>query len=103
MSQKIKLFFLQHLEAIIWFSALVYFAITPLSNNSHFTICPLKLAGINDCPGCGLGHSLVYLLHGHVAESIQLHPLGILALAILISRIIRVILNGAKYRKMTAL
>jgi len=30
-----------------------------------------------DCPGCGLIRSFVALAHGHIRNSIDMHPLGI--------------------------
>lgn len=101
MNVKAQFFFLQHFEAIIWITVLVYFAFTPVVSDAHFTICPLKLAGFNYCPGCGLGRSLMLLLHGRISESIQMHPLGIPALAILIWRIASVIMVAKKFRKVT--
>ena len=62
-------------------------AITSPIEESHFTLCPLKLLGIGWCPGCGLGHSIIYLLHGDIAGSFNAHWLGIPATAVILNRI----------------
>lgn len=97
--QKAGRFILQNLEAFVWISAIVYFAASPVHTGNHFTICPLSLAGFEHCPGCGLGRSMILLLHGHVAESISMHPLGIIALGILTARIFMVFKNFFQFRK----
>jgi len=77
-------------EAVIWITALVWLAmITP--GASHFSICPIHLLGLSYCPGCGLGLSVSYLLHGQLAQSFEAHPLGTIALAVLVYRIITLI------------
>ena len=74
------------LEALIWISGLLLLAFA--GTDSHFTICPLKNAGLNFCPGCGLGKSITLLFHGELANSFAAHPLGIFALFVLTFRII---------------
>ena len=88
-----------NLEAFIWISVLLYFAFSPLPNANHFTICPLSLAGFQHCPGCGLGRSIIMLLHGHISESIANHPLGTLAITLLISRVVVVFMNFSRFQK----
>jgi len=44
------------------------------------------LLGI-DCPGCGLTRSTVYLMHGHLAESLKMHRLGWPILLLIVSHI----------------
>jgi len=74
-------------EAIIWLSALIsLFLINPFSEN-HFSLCPIKNMGFSFCPGCGLGHSVSFLLHGNLSESFHSHWFGIPATMILIHRI----------------
>lgn len=97
--QKAGRFFLQNLEAFVWISAFVYFAASPVHSGNHFTICPLSLAGFEHCPGCGLGRSLILLLHGQVAESISMHPLGIFALGFLFVRIFQVFKTYFQFQK----
>lgn len=74
-------------EALIWFSGLLVLYLNPVGD-SHFTICPLKNAGFDFCPGCGLGTAVSLLLHGEVVDSLHAHPLGIFALIILSFRIV---------------
>ena len=70
-------------EAFIWFTGLLYLAF----NHSNFTICPLKLLGLEYCPGCGLGLSIHYLFSFSLKESFNAHPLGSAALIVIIHRI----------------
>lgn len=92
-------FFVHNLEALVWITALVYFAVSPLPAGEHFTICPLSLTGFEHCPGCGLGRAIILLLHGHVEESFNMHPLAVFALGILLMRIVHVFKNYVKYQK----
>lgn len=68
-------------------AAIIALAVSHPSQATHFTLCPLKLMGFNWCPGCGLGHSIAYLLHGDVYHSFHAHWLGIPALLIILHRI----------------
>lgn len=86
-------FFIHNFEAFIWIAAIIFFALSPVNHSEHFTICPLSLAGFEHCPGCGLGRSLILLLHGNVSESMSMHPLAIPALALFTARIVIVFKN----------
>ncbi|WP_317163649.1 DUF2752 domain-containing protein [Mucilaginibacter aquatilis] len=46
-----------------------------------------KIVGVNWCPGCGIGHSISWLLHGNIQQSFKAHWLGIPALLVIIYRI----------------
>jgi hypothetical protein len=92
-------FLVHNLEAFIWIAAILYFAVSPLPSGEHFTICPLSLAGFEHCPGCGLGRSLILLLHGHVTESFNMHPLAVFALLVLVVRIIFVFRAYFRFQK----
>jgi len=96
-------FLIQNLEAFIWIAAILYFAFSPIHAEGHFTICPLSLAGFQYCPGCGLGRSMVLLLHGHIAESLRMHPLVVFALGVFVARIFIVFRNNFRFRKQIAL
>ena len=74
-------------EALIWISGLIILAFIKADSSPHFTICPFKNLGIDFCPGCGLGKSIHYLLNLKIQESLNTHPLGILAFAVLVRRI----------------
>jgi hypothetical protein len=76
------------LEAFIWIAALVILACSDPASSSNFSLCPLKNLGYAHCPGCNIGHSIAFLLHGQVQQSIITHWLGIPAVLILTSRII---------------
>ncbi len=89
----ILLFIFNNSEAIIWLAALVVLAAVPITD-AHFTLCPLKNAGFQYCPGCGLGHSIALIFHGNFTASVQMHPLGFLALGIIGWRIIAVFRNS---------
>jgi hypothetical protein len=81
------------LEALIWFSALVALAFADPSNASHITLCPIANLGFEFCPGCGLGRSITWLLHGSLINSLKMHPLGVITVFILVHRIIQLAKN----------
>ncbi len=77
-----------NLETVVWTAGLLYLAlINPYSTN-HLSFCLFRLLGFEHCPGCGLGLSISYILHGDFTRSFQAHPLGGAAIIILTSRII---------------
>ena len=83
----IGFFRLFHPEALIWTAGLLILAFIKVEGSSHFTVCPFNNLGIDFCPGCGLGKSIHYLLNMKIEQSLNAHPLGIIAFAILIKRI----------------
>ncbi|MEJ2593762.1 MAG: DUF2752 domain-containing protein [bacterium] len=84
-------FFRRHLELIFWITALVLlFLITP--DKVHFTLCPLSNLGFDFCPGCGVGHSIHYAMWLDLQRSFGCHPLGVVALFIIIYRITQLII-----------
>ena len=94
--KKVKLFlvtsnlrslFSKYFELCFWISALIALGFSNPSLETHFTLCPLKLLGLSWCPGCGLGHSIAFLLHGDIVNSWHAHWLGIPALAMILYRI----------------
>jgi len=84
----IKAFFRNYFELTFWIAALIALGMSDPTMASHYTLCPLKLMGITWCPGCGLGHSIAFLLHGDVRNSFHAHWLGIPALLIILYRIV---------------
>lgn len=73
-------------EGFVWLGGLTALAL--LSGEAHFSLCPLKNAGLGFCPGCGLGRSISLLFRGEFQASLQAHPLGIFAVIILSFRIV---------------
>jgi len=83
----IRAFFLKYFELTFWVTALIALGVSHPTQATHFTLCPLKLMGITWCPGCGLGHSIAFLLHGDLRNSFHAHWLGVPALIIILYRI----------------
>jgi len=84
-----------NLELSFWVSAMIFlFFLEPAAG--HFTLCPISNLGFNFCPGCGLGHSIHYALRLNIGESFSHHPLGIIAVVIIFSRIIKLVINLLK-------
>jgi len=74
-------------EALIWISGILVLAFINVDGSSHFSVCPFKNIGIDFCPGCGLGKSIHYLLSLEIDKSLNAHPLGLFAFAVLLRRI----------------
>jgi hypothetical protein len=86
--KSIKKFISKNFELLFWKAAIIALAITDPALPSHYTLCPFKLMGITWCPGCGLGHSIAYLLHGDIKSSFDSHWIGVPALIIILYRIL---------------
>lgn len=75
-------------EGVMWLIGLAYlFFINPYEAQK-FTLCPFHNLGIEFCPGCGLGRSISFIYHFDFINSFHTHPLGIIALVLIINRII---------------
>ncbi|MDR6941973.1 DUF2752 domain-containing protein [Mucilaginibacter pocheonensis] len=83
----IKRLFSKYFELVFWVAAMLSLAFTAPAAQSHFSLCPLKLMGIKWCPGCGLGHAIIYLFHGDIRNSFHAHWLGIPAVLVIFHRI----------------
>lgn len=77
------------LELIVWVGAITIFSVSYPKTINHFTLCPIENLGFLWCPGCGLGRSISYLLHGDLKLSVEQHWFGIPAFCILIFRIVQ--------------
>ncbi len=73
-------------EGVIWLAALLYLALMDPSAPPGFSLCLVSHLGV-PCPGCGIGRSISFALHGDFAASWAAHPLGIFALAVLLQRL----------------
>lgn len=78
-------------ELLIWTGAILLFSISYPQPANHFTLCPIDNLGFSWCPGCGLGRSISYFLHGDLILSIRQHWFGIPATGILIFRIVQLL------------
>lgn len=92
-------YFRQKLEAWIWLLVLLSMMLTQPSAGNHFTLCPLAHMGIQNCPGCGLGRSMILALHGQIYESLSMHPFGLLALVVIALRIYELLFSNPQYLK----
>ena len=86
MNQRLRAF---PFEAVVWLAGLSFLALT--DPDSIGSICPLHQLGFDFCPGCGLGESIQWLFRGELRLSLQAHPLGLFALAVLSVRIFSLI------------
>ena len=84
--QKVSIFAGATPELLIWIIALVVlYVMNP--DGEAISFCFFKWIGITFCPGCGIGHAMHEVLHGNFVASLQYHPLGIMAVMVLIHRI----------------
>jgi hypothetical protein len=90
-------YILSNREVFIWLFALVWlFVMSPVEN--FISLCPVNNLGYDWCPGCGLGRSVHYAMWLDFNTSFQQHPLGIIALVIIIYRIISLIIKSFKFK-----
>lgn len=80
------------LELLFFSTALVllYF-LNPAQE--HHSLCIINRLGFDFCPGCGLGRSIHYLMHGEFGKSFQIHPLGFFGFFVIIYRIYSLIIK----------
>ncbi len=95
------LFVKHNFEAFVWLLALILLAFM-VPDNSGPSLFVFHHLGIESCPGCGLGHSISSALHGDFEQSFRLHPLGIIAIVVLVLRIVNVFKSYYKYQKLKA-
>ena len=63
--------------AALAYGALLLQAAHPVVPERGATFCPFRLLTGIPCPGCGMGHALVFALRGDFAGSCRSHPLGL--------------------------
>ena len=84
-------------EALFWLSALLFLALSEPASGSHLMLCPLKALGANFCPGCNIGHSIAFFLHGDIQQSWNAHWFGIPAVILLVTRSGMLLYRHAQY------
>jgi hypothetical protein len=94
-----NLFFL-HFEWLILAAGLFSVAmLNPLVASESF--CIIYRAGLEFCPGCGLGRSVAFLFRGDFWSSMQMHPAGIPAVGIILGRIVTIFYRNYNIKKET--
>ena len=83
-------------ELIFWIGSLIWLWFLP-GSEGHFTLCPIGAMGFDWCPGCGLGHALHELMHGHFAEALRHHYLVLFAAAVIVYRIFSLTISNHKF------
>src|SRR5690625_7498076 len=86
----IKKAFLLHFEWVALL-AMLLLATTLDPTSSGPSYCLLKQLGSELCPGCGLGRSMALAAQGSYQASIQMQPMGIIAIPVLLFSIIQLL------------
>jgi hypothetical protein len=76
-------------ELILWVIALAALAFIDPYGEQHYSLCFFRNLGFDFCPGCGLGRSIGLLYRGELDASLNAHPLGAIALGVILARIVR--------------
>lgn len=64
------------------YAAVLVQAAHPILPEAGPNFCVFRMLTGVPCPGCGMGHALVYALRGDLSASFAAHPLGIPLLAL---------------------
>ena len=82
----LKKWLFKHIELCFWITAMVLLFFMNAESDTD-SLCFFHWLGIDWCPGCGIGHSIHSTLHLQFTRSLQQHPLGIVAVFIILNRI----------------
>jgi hypothetical protein len=80
------------------YGAVVAQAFHPILSESGPPLCPFRLLTGIPCPGCGMGHSLVFALRGNFPGSFRSHPLGLPLLLVWTAWLVWGLLNLSRGR-----
>lgn len=83
-------------EAFVWAGALAALAVADPRAEGLLSLCVPKALGLPFCPGCGLGHSVAFLLRGEVGAALAAHPLGPFAVAVLGGRVVALLRDALR-------
>ncbi|MFA8299579.1 MAG: DUF2752 domain-containing protein [Hyphomicrobiales bacterium] len=75
-----------NIELLFWAISLIALALMN-PDVEGISLCPFTMLTGYKCFGCGLGHSISYLLHGEAGKSVAAHWLGPLVVLGIITRI----------------
>jgi len=76
------------MEWIFWLGALVMMAMMDPTVQGT-SLCLFEAVGFPFCPGHGLAHSIAFTFRGQWMQALHAHPLGPVAILILVGRIFR--------------
>lgn len=76
----------RNIELLFWLTGLMLLFFLDVSK-PQTSFCFFSWVGFEECPGCGLGHSIHYALHLDVSNAIYHHIMGIPAVIIIFIRI----------------
>lgn len=93
-------FIRKHLEWFIFSAGLILLAFMN-PEDAGTSLCFFEWAGIDFCPGEGLGHSISYTFRGDLTSAFHAHMAGPAAVFILTARIIYLLKNLYKESKLT--
>lgn len=93
-----KYYFFLHFEWIALISGLLLMAMMDPMNQAS-SLCLIDWLGFEFCPGCGLGTSISFAARGELSASLNAHPLGLLAVVIILGRVGEIFRRNYKYNK----
>ncbi|HET8866360.1 MAG TPA: DUF2752 domain-containing protein [Gracilimonas sp.] len=76
----------KHLEWVVFSTGLILLGLMS-PEYTGTSLCLFDLAGIDFCPGEGLGHSIAYTFRGDLSSAMNAHFAGPLAVLILSGRV----------------
>ena len=83
------------LQPLSWTIVLVVLYFMDRSSTSG-SLCLFQFLGLENCPGCGIGHSISEALHFNFSKSFEAHIMGLPATVFLILFIIRTFISSIK-------
>jgi hypothetical protein len=74
-------------ELLFWVGALTLLFLLDPKGPQSLDLCLFRFIGFDSCPGCGLGRSISFLMHGEPMLSLSAHVLGPFAFVVISSRV----------------
>ena len=95
LSMNVVKFLQRNFELLFWLSALLLLYCMNV-DDANPSLCFFRFAGIEHCPGCGIGHAINSALHFKFEQSYQQHKFGIPAVLIISHRIFQLLFTLKK-------